>query len=199
MYFHEGSSTSSGAVYAEPLMGVSFWKEDEIAALLGRQFSNWSDWKEEDIVVKASSAPHRVVATVHTAVKISKQLPHLEDDTNSDLASIIEGLAKPGCNEGAEDTYTPWLKLLKGESGLQSEEMFGSTTIGRINLIHDSHIAFGEATDNNLKVLQVGLGVQLNELEFQMGVCLSSSEMGRQLEGASIWILLEDLQSLKRR
>jgi hypothetical protein len=186
VYFHKGSSTSLGAVYAEPFMGVSFWKEDEqIAALLGRQFSNWSDWKEEVMVVKAS-------------VKISKQLPHFEEDTNSDLASIVEGLAKPGCNEGAEDTYTPWLKLLKGESGLQSEEMFGSTTIGRINLIHDSHIALGEATDNNLKPLQVGLGVQLNELEFQMEVCLSS-EMGRQLEGASICILLEDLQSLKRR
>jgi hypothetical protein len=70
IYFHKGAT--SGAVYAELFVDVSAWTEDEVATLLGRQFTSWSDWKQEAIVIQASGASRKAGDVVRTAVKLSK-------------------------------------------------------------------------------------------------------------------------------
>jgi hypothetical protein len=193
VYFHKGSS--SGAAYAEPFVDVSQWLDTEIASLLGRQFSNWNVWKEEAMVIQASGASLPVIATVRKAVKMSKQLPRLEEvKVGKPLLATAAGVTESSPADDVDNINTPWLKRLQGEEKLPLDEVVGPSSISRINLIHDSLVAFGEQTSNKIKTLQVGLGIRLNELELQVGTC-PPSEMGRQMEGASVWNVLEDLQA----
>jgi hypothetical protein len=193
IYYHKGST--SGAVYAEPFVDVSAWKEDEVASVLGRQFSAWSHWKEEAIVMQSSGASRGAVAMVRTAVKLSKHLPRLDyanGPSESDM--MLDGPAELTKEESTSNYHADWLNTLRQTSRLSAEELFGPVTIERINFIQDSLATFGDLTSAKLKALQVGWGIRLSDLEFQVGT-RPSLDIGSQLDGTSVWSLLEDLQT----
>jgi hypothetical protein len=161
-------------------MDVSAWQEEDIATLLGHQFPNWSAWKDEALVIQASGVSQRAMATVRTAVKMSKKLPRLEIYSNLAEPSSMNKDGHPGEMEDKADVYPSGLKRVKNEPMLPVEEMFGSTIIQRINLLQDTLVSIGESTGNKVRALQVGLGIRLNKLELQVGT-RSSSDAGCQL------------------
>jgi hypothetical protein len=190
LYLHKGPS--SGAAYAEPFLDVSDWKEEEVASILGRALGSWEEWREEALILQASSASGTNAAVIKTAVKESKKLPRLrlpieEEDAPDaylyrDFKAGSTSLKKEGAMEG----------LLQVKA-LSEVETFGAEVIGRINLLRDSVLSLRENTSDKLKELQVGFGIRLTGLESQMGISTSSDSV-RQLEGSSIWSIVDDLQ-----
>jgi hypothetical protein len=113
IYYHKGAA--SRAVYAEPFVDVAEWKEEDIAALLGKQFSSWIDWREEALVLQASGASQKAVTKVRTAVKMSKRLPRLFEDGDDDMGGLaLKDDEEEQFRDAAPATASPmWLSSLK--------------------------------------------------------------------------------------
>jgi hypothetical protein len=182
-------------LYAKPFVDVGSWREEDIAVMLGTRFASWIDWKEEALVLQAPGASQRAVTTVRTAVKMSKRLPRLFDDDEDETSSKHDETEQAGDAKSSATQPAVWLSLLKKGSKLPADEQFGPSIVSKVNLLQDSLISLEEGTTRQLKALQVGLGIRLNQLELQMGSYPSDEELRSQLVGASIWNVLEDVQT----
>jgi hypothetical protein len=196
LYFHKGSN--SGAVYAAPFVDVKDWTEEAIGTLLSKSFGSWQQWSDEVVVIQAAKDSKQDAENIRTAVKLAKTLPRLKANaTDQGLKLSFQEdtfLANSTGDTVLEETDLGQVQKLKKEPELVTWEAFGPDTIGRINLLQETVIGLGDATSSKLRELQVGLAVRLTSLETQLGAC-SESEVGKQLEGASVWGTLEDIQS----
>lgn len=151
IYFHKG--TTSGAVYAEPSIDVSCWKEIEIADLLGKQFSTWNDWKEEALVLTAAGASHQQAAGVRTAVKVSKKLPILKLETEESGSTLGMGM-EFGQKELEDQEGTTKKGLMSDLGELIRAPSIGVDDMGvpsdvlhRLNLLRQSLLSLGESAE----------------------------------------------------
>lgn len=182
-------------MYAEPFLEVTSWSEDDIVALLGKQYSSLSEWREEVLVLQAAENSNQDAAMIRTAVKAVKTLPRLQEG-DSKVNFGFQLRLEPVEVEGGPKSQREGDAVLQLENtpALESWEIFGSSTIGKINLLQTSLVDLSKSMRLRINELQVGLMVRIKGLEDQIGTGTGDYTYS-SLGNSSVMQLLEDHQA----